>query len=140
MNTQTLSDLSGSDIIDVRDVISRVEELEKLEQPGPVEMVNDEDNETSQDDLFAELKTLRGLLDDLVGDGGDEQWCGGWYPITLIRDSYFEDYARDLVEVHRAIDRNSVWPNNCIDWEKAASELQGDYTTVELEGVSYWYL
>lgn len=30
------------------------------------------------------------------------------------------------------------WPFTCIDWDKAAQELQMDYTSVEFDGITYW--
>lgn len=38
-----------------------------------------------------------------------------------------EDFARNMAEELGAIDSNAQWPNNCIDWEKAARELMQDY-------------
>ena len=119
-------------MIDVRDIIARVEELENT-VPSAEESEGD-DNEERE-----ELATLCGMLDDLKGNGGDEQWRGDWYPISLIRDSYFENYARELAEEIGAIDRSATWPNTCIDWEYAAEQLQQDYTTTEIEGKEYWY-
>lgn len=82
---------STADIIDIRDVIARIEELEaekEAYEPG-------EDNEAAweieNEDDAQELKGYLTLMDELRGNGGDEQWKGDWYPITLIRDSYFVD-------------------------------------------------
>ena len=38
------------------------------------------------------------LLDEVRGYGGDEQWRGGWYPVTLIADEYFTEYAIDMLK------------------------------------------
>lgn len=127
------------DVIDVRDIIARVEQLEPIRQPGAVDLGNYDDNHTAQDDLFAELATLESLLSDLVGNGGDHEWRDEWYPVTLIRDSYFEDYARELADDIGAVDREATWPNTYIDWEKASEALQQDYSTIEFEDVTYWY-
>jgi hypothetical protein len=124
------------DLIDLRDVMGRVEHLEQLRQPGAVDL--GDDNETDQDSLFAELATLEKLLDECKGNGGDEQWRGDWYPISLIRDSYFKDYAQEMAEDIGAINANAGWPNNCIDWDQAARELQMYYTSVDFDGVTYW--
>jgi len=70
--------------------------------------------------------------------GGDEQWEGAWYPVTLIRDSYFENYAQELADGIGAINSDARWPNNCIDWARAARELQADYTSVDFDGETYW--
>lgn len=122
---------NSDDLIDIRNVIERVEELE--DQLGPM----DEADGTDQDERL-ELATLVALLDECKGNGGDEQWRGDWYPITLIRDTYFEDYARELAEDIGAIKDDASWPYTCIDWERAARELQMDYTAIEFDGVTYW--
>lgn len=136
MNREISND---DDLIDIRDVIERVEHLEQLRQPGPVDL-GDEDNDQSQDDLFAELAMLEGLLASLEGNGGDEQWRGHWYPITLIRDSYLdESYVQQEAEDLGLINAEASWPNNCIDWEQALREFKMDYSPVEFGGVTYWY-
>lgn len=125
------------DTIDLRDVIARVEHLAQLRETGPVDLGED-DNEMSQDDLFAELATLEALLASCKECGGDAQYEGDWYPVTLIRDSYFEAYAQELAEKIGAVGDEVHWPYTCIDWDKAAWELRMDYTSVELDGVTYW--
>lgn len=90
------------------------------------------------DDETEELEQLEELLSELQGMGGDEQFDGDWYPSMLIRDSYFEDYAQELAEDCGMVNVSAAWPNNCIDWEKAAQELQYDYSSVEIDGVTYW--
>lgn len=121
-----------ADVIDVRDVIARVEYLEGI--------VPDSDNDAGEtNEAHEELAMLTELLDDLRSNGGDEQWKGDWYPITMIRDSYFVDYAQELAEDIGAINQAGAWPNDCIDWDKAAEQLQHEYSTVTFGGVDYWY-
>lgn len=139
---------STDDVIDVRDIIARVEHLEQLRQAGPVEM--GDDNGTDQDTLFSELAELEALLSDLNGMGGDEQWRGDWYPLTLIAESYFENYARELAidcagsreesELLAGNGRGEHWPFTCmtIDWERAARDLKTDYSSVDFNGKTYW--
>jgi hypothetical protein len=80
-----------------------------------------------------ELKALLSLQEDA------EKYSEDWkYGATLIRDSYFTDYAQELAEDIGAIKSDATWPNNCIDWDQAARELQMDYTSVEFDGVAYW--
>ena len=127
MPTTTQEITSSDDMIDVRDVIARFEELETtLEDAGvterDIETVLSADGETDLTEESEELTRLAALLEDLCGNGGDEQWKGDWYPITLIRDSYFEDYAQELADDIGAINSDATWPNNCIDWERAARE------------------
>lgn len=121
------------DIIDVRDMIARVEELEDERDAFDTESGNFEDS-----DEGAELAKLEEVLADLQGMGGDEQWRGDWYPITLIRDTYFKDYAQELAEEIGAIPEGATWPCTCIDWDQAARELQYNYSGVEIDGITYW--
>lgn len=67
-----------------------------------------------------------------------EESVSDWrYGETMVRESYFRDYARQLAEDVGAIDSNTRWPNNCIDWERAARELRADYRTLAFKGVTY---
>lgn len=124
--------ITTDDIIDVRDIIARVEVLEAIDGIEDAIAARDENDDAS------ELVDLRALLADLEGAGGDEQWRGDWYPVTLIRDDYFRTYAQDLAEDIGAIDANAAWPARCIDWTQAARELRMDYTSVTYAGITYW--
>lgn len=131
---QTKLDLTA-DIIDIRDIIARYEELES-EIDG---IVSDDTvyihGETES--LQAELASLAAILDDLKGQGGDEQWRSDWYPITLIRDSYFTDYACELLEDCGTIPRDlPCWVE--IDWDATARNVRMDYMPIDIDGVTYW--
>lgn len=127
-----MSDPTNSDdIIDSRDIIKRIEELEEL-------ITSDDSNELPEtapvagEEERAELAVLKSLADEAEG-------CADWrYGEALIRDSYFETYAQELAEDCGTITGSEGWPLNCIDWEKAARELQTDYTSVDFDGVTYW--
>lgn len=107
------------DIIDSRDVNERIKELE--------------DYDELLDDETEDLKILK----ELQGEGNS--YCCDWqYGATLIRDSYFEEYAQDFAEDIGAINGDLSWPGNCIDWEEAAKELQIDYSCIDFDGVDYW--
>lgn len=124
------------DVLDSRDIVARVEQLQAIREPGPVPdgVLEDEDYATDQDSLFAELATLENLIRDINYYSGDDAEDG----VTLIRDSYFTSYAIELAEDLGAVPEEYTWPTSCIDWEKAARELQMDYTPVEFNGVTYW--
>ena len=78
------------------------------------------------------------ILEELEGNGGDEQWRGDWYPGSLIRDSYFPNYARELLEDCGDIPRDL--PSYIeIDWAATARNIRVDYTACEIDGVTYWY-
>lgn len=117
---------SSEDIIDSRDVIERIAELEG-------------DDDLDQAEAY-ELDQLRSLADEASGYAPDWE-----YGEALIRDSYFEDYARELARELAgelagdigAIDP-SGWPLTYIDWEAAADALKQDYTEIDFDGVSYW--
>ena len=135
------------DLIDIRTVIARFEDLEQ-ELESSYESDADEDKpELAQwiaglahegNDTAEEYQRLLALLEECKGNGGDEQWRGDWYPVTLIRDSYFKEYAQDLADEIGAVDANAGWPMSCIDWDQAARELRMDYTAVEFDGETYW--
>lgn len=108
-------------------------------------------DEDTRDDAEIDLEAARQALRDWDDDYQDEldalnnlrdefdlrSWRDG---ITLIPEDDFEDYARDLAEDLYGNDlRNSSWPFDCIDWEKAAYALRMDYSSVEYEGVTYLY-
>jgi len=147
--TKTIS--NADDVIDSRDVIERLEELE-AERESLAEAVEEyvigeeEDDEELQrikdarqelaewEESYAdELRDLKALAEEAEG------YAEGWHHgEQLIRDSYFTEYAQELAEDIGAIDRKAEWPNTCSDWEQAASELRMDYTAVEFGGVTYW--
>lgn len=110
------------DIIDIRGIIERVEELE-----------------TEQDGIespCAELEELRGLLSELAGYGGDEQFEGDWYPVTLIHDSYFEIAVDELLEDIGDIPRDlPYYLMITVDY----IALKQDYSSVDIGGETYWY-
>lgn len=99
------------DVIDSRDIIDAIES-------GDL----DEDDQKAFEELAKEAE-------------GSADWEHGE---TLIRDSYFEDYARELAEDTGMIKGDESWPLNCIDWKEAAEQLQQDYTSVDFDGVDYW--
>lgn len=131
-------DLSA-DVIDVRDIIARVLELrdereeynEKIGSPDAWDSVPDGEPE--------ELAMLEGILSELAGYGGDEEFEGDWYPMQLIADGYFQEYAQNLAEECGMVDTSARWPMTCIDWEQAANELQYDYSSIEIHDSTYWY-
>ncbi len=123
------------EIIDVRDIIERVEELESAIQEyenedGDLEL---HDEHISQKD---ELEELRGLLSELAGYGGDEQFEGDWYPSTLIHDDYFETAMDELLEDIGDIPRDlPCYLKITVDYDA----LQQDYSSVEIHNQTYWY-
>lgn len=151
------------DVIDSRDVIARIEELESLQSnlgdavdayrtayekwlsseeeygPSADELLDAETLKSNAEDSFGEdeekeLEDLQSLAEDA---SGSPDWV---YGETLIRDSYSEEYAQQLAEDCGYLDQKGTnrWPFTCIDWEKAARELQYDYFSCEFSGITYW--
>ena len=122
------------DIIDSRDLIERIEELE-AELDG-VEL----DEETSNYMLdgnemnseYEELEKLHAFAEEFKNACSDYE-CGG----TAIRESHFRDFAEQEAEDIGAINSNASWPLNHIDWDAASEELKMDYITIEFDGVEY---
>ena len=121
-----------ADIIDVRNIIERFEELESEYDAfdTPEEIKNWSDLE--------EFTILQTTLEELQGNGGDEQWRGDWYPITLIAESYFTDYAKEMLEDCGELPRD-LPSYIAIDWEETADNLKVDYSELELGGSTYLY-
>ena len=119
------------DTFDSRDVLERIEELEsKLD-----EVLEDyPEEQESIDEIQEELDNLNSIRNQYYDQAEFE------FGVTFIRDSYFEDYAREFAwDIGRISDLDSIeWPLNCIDWEEAANELQSDYTDIDFDGVTYW--
>jgi hypothetical protein len=133
---------NSANFIDLRDVIARFEELEN-ERQEIIDAIKDGTStrfnlaQHDESDEGMEFFALKQLLDDCEGNGGDEQWRGDWYPIELIRCTYFKEYAQELAEGCGMIQRDLKWPYTCIDWDSAARELLMDYTTISFNGVNY---
>ena len=108
-----------ADVIDSREVIARIDYLST-------------DVDSLTDDERAELAALQAFAEqgDTLAD-----WIHGE---TLIRDSYFEDYARELADDIGAVPADASWPAYCIDWERAARDLKMDYTPIDFGDVTYW--
>jgi len=127
------STMHMDDIIDIRDIIERIEELESvLETPVEDGIWGDADRrEASQ-----ELQTLMTIMDELKGYGGDEQWRGDWYPLTLIRESHFEEAMDEMVADCYEVPKNlPSFMTITLDYVA----LQQDYSTVEIDGTTYFY-
>lgn len=158
------------DVVDSRDVIARIAELEERtmcdncgkpavetvsgtvrhswtqgdsadEYPCDPELIISPEVESAvaaladplDEDELEELRTLRDLASE--GESNAGEWADG---ATLIRDSYFEDYAREMAEEIGAVSADAAWPVRHIDWPAAASELKQDYSSVDFDGETFW--
>ncbi len=146
-------DISNKDdIIDSRDVIRRIRDLESeresLEDDLNTAIEADADSSDSatevdvadarealaewdEGDEAAELKALKAFADEASG------YCSDWsYGATLIHESYFPDYCRQMV-VDIGDLPNDIPAYLAIDWDTTADTLRADYTEVDFDGETY---
>jgi glutaredoxin-related protein len=112
------------DFLDIRDIIERFEELE-----GTYDTERNEEDSNQQE-------SLRTLLEDLRGFGGDHEWRQDWYPVTLIHEDHFTDYCQKYYEECGLIARDCP---AVIDWEETADQMKIDYAEVDFDGQTYYY-
>ena len=117
-----MSDLRGNDVIDSRDVIARIEELETDKA------LAFEDGEDFDEEELDALIALREQCEDY----------GDWsYGATLVAWSYWEEYVSQLCEDIGDLPRNM--PDYIvIDWQATADNIAQDYTEVDFDGESYY--
>ena len=112
---------NSQDVMDSRDIIERIEELE-----NDIESLDDDDK-----DELEILKALAGEASDCSSD-----WQ---YGATLIRESYFTEYCEDFCKDIGDIPSELPWYiANHIDWDGVAREIKMDYSEVDFDGVSYF--
>lgn len=152
---------NSQNIIDSRDVIARIRELES-DMEGLINAITEantsladfvpedgavESNEANLENLQDEVRRAEEALADwddatelaaLLSLRNEADGCSDWqHGEPLIRESYFETYARELAEDVCDMKQADKWPFNCIDWARAENELAQDYTTVDFDGVDY---
>jgi|688.fasta_scaffold274708_2 chromosome segregation ATPase len=144
--------------IDTRDLYERKEELETLQRS--LEIAKEEleghqskkpEDQKELEEWQEELEDLEYQLSSMQDDFGDDEKeeleeleelesaiSDFKHGETMVKVDNFEEYARQLADDCGMVDHNASWPMNCIDWEKAASELEQDYQTVTYQGTDYF--
>ncbi len=105
-------------VLDTRDLHDLLDSLRSEDDAGTLD--------ADEAELLGELCNLEASVVD---------WQHGE---ALVRDDYFEDYARELAEDVGAVDRDAAWPMTCIDWPAAARALLQDYYEFEIDGRTYY--
>ena len=141
---------NSDDIIDSRDVIERITELSDLQS-----ILEDAKNELESADTDEERDEAQEAVDESEMDFGEDEdeelaallalqdeasgYSNGDWPhgATLVRDSYFTEYAEDLVKDIGDLPRN-IASYLVIDWEATAENIKQDYTKVDFDGEAYW--
>jgi hypothetical protein len=111
----------NQDILDSRDIQERIDELELY--------ISDDVFDEMEKDELESLQTFKDEVDSTEWDSG----------ITFIRDSYFVEFAQQEAEDLGLVQDNISWPYTCINWDDAADELRNDYSSIDFNGVGYWY-
>lgn len=153
--------ISNTDnVIDSRDIIARVEELESERQDLVDALEEAEENQNNNAegniDIFdarqealealtewdaseeaEELKILQALAEE--GENSPD-WPHGE---TLIHDDYFTQYIEELIndcyEMPKEINSGDwPWRHITIDYEAAAEEAKQDYFSLDFYGETYW--
>ena len=128
------------EVIDSRDIIERIEELETeindLMEELETEMSFDEFIAESDDELVTEYNMFIALQEEA---SNSPDWS---YGEALIRRSYFVDYIEELIndcyEMPKEMN-SGRWPFNhmTMDYEAAAEDAEQDYMSVDFDGVEY---
>lgn len=129
---------NGQNVIDSRDIIARINELEsqfseRLEaHEGKARNLIEATEEVPDDfDELEELMHLQELAEEASGYASDWQ-----YGEALIRRSYWVEYVEDMLKDIGDLPQNI--PHYIeIDWQKTADNIEADYTTVDYGGVEY---
>jgi len=134
----------GSDQFSSDEVDSRIDELESdmSELLEAFEELGDEATDAvkaamlklsdSDESDYEELLKLRAFKEEVGSEWANDP--------QFISDGDFESHAEQLAQDLGAINnQNASWPNNHIDWKAAAEELKQDYSSIEFDGVTYWY-
>ncbi len=142
---------NSCDVIDSRDVIERIAELQELadavseaeSELADMDNASAEEIEAAEealtdaqaefdDDAQEELAALKSLAEEASGYAADWE-----YGETLIRDSYFTEYCQQMLEDCGELPRD--FPHYIeIDWEATARNIRMDYALVDFAGVTYW--
>jgi len=137
---------NSDDVIDSRDVIERIDELEgerndlssalseAQESDSPAQLVGELQRSLEEwDDANGdELKALKALQDEAEGYAPDwKHGCG------LVRYSHWVAYVQEMLEDIGDLPKDL--PHYIeIDWDRTAENIKVDYTTVEFDGVEYF--
>ena len=134
---------NSDDVIDSRDVIARIEELE-----GELRDLEDAADDAADDsvrlaEITAEIDAWKtgeegqelNALQALASEAADyaDDWQHG---ATLISLDYWPTYAMEMVQDMRDLPRG-IPSYIVIDWKATADNLKADYTDVDFDGVTY---
>lgn len=112
-------ELELSEVLDSRDLIARLEELEEMD-------------ESERDEFQTEYDELKKVCEE--GEESSSDWS---YGETLIRSDYFTDYIFETLEDCGYIPKDMPWWI-VIDREATAENCKDDYTYINIYGETYY--
>lgn len=120
------------DIIDSREIIERIEEIE-----SDATFIQDEEGEFTLALLDSDT---REEYDALIALREDAESLADWhYGETLIHENYFTQAMRELCKDVGFIPHDLPgFIEHSIDWDGVADDLRADYTDFEFRGSTYW--
>lgn len=135
----------GDNIIDSRDVEREISELRTMLCDTPF---GSEDDSAHLKELYEktpvewhdhfntdDVEKLINLLSfKEQGETATSEWN---YGETFILDDYFEKYAKEYLDDIGGVPENL---EAYIDYDKFASDLQSDYSCIEVDGNTYWVI
>ena len=139
--------LDGSDLMQLaeqaQDIVNDADYMDEWQGEEPD--ADDYEDESEYEDAYrdwqndeptdhdeATVQAARDILEHLDANEIDKD-------AQYIHEDSFEDHARELAEDIGALENATNWPCACINWEKAAEELQQDYSVLEIAGDTYFY-
>lgn len=110
------------DVIDSRDIIERIEELQVL--------IAEESTDADFLEWCKEFDALTSLAEEA------EKYSDDWqYGAQLIRESYFEIYMDEMIaDCYELPEDLPFWMTVVYDYEA----LKQDYTEIDFDGVTYY--
>lgn len=120
---------SSADIIDSRDILQRISELESL-----IGDMQEEDEADSPDlsEEKEELRLLKALQEECETCTSEFE-----YGTPLIRESHWVEYCEEMCRDIGDMPRDIPWYIE-IDWEATADNIACDYSTVDYDGITYY--
>lgn len=128
----SVDDLVSEDIFDSRDVEEAINFYESKAQDA----IDEPDENEPLDEEEAAL--LAAMIE--VRDACGSEWRHG---VGYVRESHWKDYCEEyagdvgLIEQMTGGDSNPL--AQCIDWEAWADLMAHDYSTVEIDGATFYY-
>lgn len=134
----------GGDIFNSVDAITRLEiyRADCILLGIPESLVDTFDNGANWPDGLPEILEDSGVIDEYLAlrafcADGAVNVVDWYFGATLIADSYFTEYAKDMVSDIGDLP-NEIPSYLVIDWEETAHNLKGDYVKLTYNGVTYW--